>query len=167
MRHSPKSISVILAALALPCLAAPENLEDALRTGELICEFNAGYARVEVADLLRPRPPVKLMLFYTEIDPKRERAEVVSTRSAGRKAVVTRSTAQAVHLIETQTSSVMATTLTGCEDWRIKRGVQTCVRFAARHAWHFDASALADPDASFKRHARGAYTGYCEPWTLD
>jgi hypothetical protein len=64
-------------------------------------------------------------------------------------------------------SSVRVTTLTGCERTKFRDGVETCVRFRARHAWHFDARALIEPDASFERQPSGAPVGACEPWKMD
>ena len=163
----PAALALALEAVAPVGLAAPEGLDDALQARELICEFNSGYTRVELADLMRGRPPVELMLVYERIDPKEMKAQVVSTRNPGRKPVAARSTERGVHLIENVNASVMVTTLTGCLGWKVKAGVDTCVRFAARHAWHFDTAVHADPDASFERQPRGAYTGACEPWNLD
>ena len=160
-------LALALGAVAPACLAAPEGLDDALQAKELICEFNSGYTRVELADLIRGRPPVELMLVYERIDPKENKAQVVSTRNPGRKPVSARSTQRGVHLIENVNASVMVTTLTQCAGWRVKGGVEICVRFAARHAWHFDTLVHVDPDASFDRQPRGAYAGYCEPWNVD
>lgn len=163
----PAVLVSALLALAPSALAAPSGVEDALQARELICEFHLGYTRVQLADLRRGRPPSELMLVYERIDPRASSAQVVSTRAPGRKPVSARSTPRGVHLIENVNASVMVTTLTACEGWKVKGGVSTCVRFAARHAWHFDLLVHADPDASFDRQPRGAYTGHCEPWHLD
>jgi len=151
----------------LPCFGAPEGVEDAMRAGDLICEFNSGYTRMTLADAMHGRPPAELLLVYEAIDPLTGRAHVVSTRSPGRKTVSARKTDLAVHLIENVNASVMVTTLTKCEGWRVKNGVETCVRFAARHAWHFDTTVHKDPDASFERQPRGAYSGFCEYWNVN
>ena len=158
---------IVLSTACGPGYAAPPGLEDALNAGDLICDFRTGYSRALIADLGRGSAAGGLMLLYEAIDPQRERAQVVSTQSAGRTSVVLSSTSKALHLIEERNASVRVTTLTACLDWRVKRGVEACVRFAARHAWHFDATVRADPDASDARQRRGALSGHCEPWTLD
>jgi hypothetical protein len=49
----------------------------------------------------------------------------------------------------------------------MKDGVDTCVRFAARHAWHFDVAGTLGPDLSRVRVAAGASVGVCEAWRMD
>ena len=154
-------------AAAFPVVAASDGLDDAMTAGDLICDFNSGFSRALVAHLGRARPPRGLLMLYESVDPQLRSAQVVSSQSAGRKPVLLRRTERAVHLIEPLLSTVRVTTLTGCLDWRVKRGVDTCVRFAASHAWHFDDTVLADPDATHARQRRGATSGACEPWTLD
>ena len=150
----------------LACLpASAADVHDALRAGELICEFRAGYKRSVLADLLGDPQVVEQMLVYEAVD--RERAKVVSTRSAGRRSVEIRATQKAVHLIERAGPSVLVTTLTGCERSKWRRGEETCVRFTAQHAWHFDMLALKEPDASMERQPSGAMKGACEPWQVD
>jgi hypothetical protein len=59
---------------------------------------------------------------------------------------------------------VRVTTLTGCERRAILRETMTCVRFAARHAWHFDDRTIAEPDIAYAELPSGAAAGRCEPW---
>jgi hypothetical protein len=157
---------------ALPLLAvlaaAPagaQQVGDALASGDLICEFRSGYQRSLIADLVG-EPPVRgeLLVFESLRD---GRAEVLSTRAPGRRPVVVRASAQRVHFIEPAGPSVRVTTLTGCALAKWKNGAQVCVRFEARHAWHFDALAFKEPDASFERQPSGALPGTCEPWRID
>jgi len=115
----------------------------ALAAGELICEFKED---VLVYEALRSRS-----------------AEVLSTRYPGRRAIQVREGAAGLHLIETVGASVRVTTLTGC----LNPEEQPCSRFAAVHAWHFDARVYSDPDAAFARLPSGAATGACEPWRID
>ena len=115
----------------------------ALAAGELICEFKE---EVLVYEALRSGS-----------------AEVLSMRYPGRRAVQVRAGAASLHLIETVGASVRVTTLTGCVEGNHK----PCSRFAAVHAWHFDALIHSDPDAAFARLPSGAATGTCEPWRID
>jgi hypothetical protein len=154
----------LLAACAVPAAQAAD-VRDALRAGELICEFKAGYKRSLIAGMLGDVHPVEQMLVYEAV--KKDSAKVVSTRSPGRKPVSIHSTPKAVHLIEKLGPSLLVTTLTSCERSTWRKGEEVCVRFSARHAWHFDALALKDPDASFERQPSGALRGVCEPWQLD
>ncbi len=149
----------------LPATAPAADVQDALLAGELICEFRAGYKRSVVADLLGDPPVVEQMLVYEAVG--RDRAKVVSTRAPGRRPVEVRATANAVHLIERVGPSVLVTTLERCERSTMRRGEDTCVRFTARHAWHFDLLALKEPDASLERQPSGAMRGACEPWKVD
>jgi hypothetical protein len=148
-----------------PALAGAADVHDALRAGELICEFKAGYKRSVIADMLGDVQPVEQMLVYEAVG--RDSAQVVSTRAPGRMPVEVRSTGAAVHFIERKGPSVLVTTLTRCERTKWKKGEEVCVRFAARHAWHFDLLALKEPDASLARQPSGALRGVCEPWQLD
>ena len=115
----------------------------ALAAGELICEFKE---EVLVYEAMRARA-----------------AEVLSMRYPGRRGVHVRAGAAGLHLIETVGASVRVTTLTGC----LEDDDRPCTRFAAVHAWHFDALVYSDPDAAFARLPSGAATGSCEPWRID
>lgn len=156
-------IALLLSFVTAP--AAAQDVRDALEAGELICEFRHGFKRSLLADLAgRPRE-ADLMLVYESVSA--DAAQVVSSERPGRKQVRVRATDRAVHLIEPAGPSVRVATLTKCQRWKWKNGVETCVRFSARYAWHFDAAAHIDPDASLERQPSGASTGACEPWSLD
>lgn len=153
----------LAAALALAAApAAAQGLADALRVGDLICEFGHERGRSLIEDLVdAPRPP-GLLLVYESVGP--QSAEVLSTRVPGRRQVQVRATPSAVHFIERIGPSVRVTTLTGCEQRAVRRGAMTCVRFAARHAWHFDERTAARPDLAYAELPSGAAEGRCEPW---
>ena len=137
-----------------------------LAAGELICEFQAGYKRSLIADLVREPVRVEFLLVYESVEPTQ--AQVLSTRKPGRKFVRVHATDQAVHLVEDVGASVMVTTLTSCTRWKVRDGEDVCVRFAAQHGWHFDsASYHSEPDAALARRPSGAYTGVCEPWKVE
>lgn len=155
---------MVLALLAAP--AAAQELHDALEAGDLICEIRHGYRRNVFADLSPSQPAIGLMLVYESIGA--QSARVVSSQRPGKHPVQVRVTANAVHFIEPVGPSVRQTTLTRCEKtgWT-KKGYESCVRFAARHVWHFDTSAYADPDAALARLGQSVSTGSCEPWAVD
>lgn len=176
-----------LAALCIalwPATAQAQYVHDALKAGELICEFREGYRRDLVADVKAPRRPADLMLIFESIRMEPAPAATgaattasppapagtafaFSSRTPGKRPAIVRTTPNAVHFIEPVGPSVRVTTLSSCEQWRFKRGVETCVRFSARHAWHFDTLAWRIPDTSFSRQPSGAANGSCEPWQLD
>jgi hypothetical protein len=136
-----------------------------LAAGELVCEFHDGYRHNLLAELTGDAPRAELMLVYEAIAPGS--AEVLSSRKPGRSPVSVRASGQSVHLVQFVGPSVRVTTITGCSRWKWKRGAEHCVRFDARHAWHFDARASSNPDAVYARLPSGASRGACEPWSLD
>jgi hypothetical protein len=158
-----KRALLVLALLAQP--AAAGDVADALRAGDLICEFSHGYRQSLVAELAGEPRRSDLLLVYEGVLP--ERAQLVSTQSPGRRTVAVRSTPGGVHFIEQVGPSVRMTSLTRCERSKPKNGAETCVRFTAQHAWHFDALAAADPDRALERLPSGAARGRCEPWLVD
>ena len=153
----------LLALAAVP--AAAQDVGDALKAGDLICEFSHGYRQSLVAELAGQPRASDLLMVYESVQP--DAAQVVSTQSPGRRTVAVRRTQSGVHFIERVGPSVRMTSLTGCERRKWKNGAQTCARFAAQHAWHFDALAAADPDRALERLPSGAAKGRCEPWQVD
>jgi hypothetical protein len=159
-------VRLLLCALAFAAApAAAQELRDALAVGDLICEFDSGYRRSLLADLVGEPQSSDLLLVYEAVQP--ESAQVLSTRAPGRRPVVVRATGKAVHFIERIGPSVRVTTLTGCERRKWKNGAQTCTRYTAHYAWHFDALAAADPDRAFEGLPSGASKGRCEPWLVE
>jgi hypothetical protein len=158
-----RALALALAVAGGP--AAGDGVRDALRLGDLICEFGAHGATGLVAELAQAPRASDLLLVYEAVTA--DTAQVLSSEAPGRRPVLVRATARAVHLIERVGPSVRVTTLTGCEHRRQRGGVRTCVRFAAQHAWHFDERTLADPDRAFAELPSGAAYGRCEPWQVD
>jgi len=158
-------LALLLGACAFPGHGQAKPLDDALTQGDLICEFHEGWRHSLIADLVGEPDPVALLLVYEQVTP--ERAAVLSSKTPGRRPVAVRATVEHVHFIERVGPSVRVTTLTGCARTKWKDGVETCVRFTARHAWHFDTRARVEPDAAFARQPSGASVGACEPWNID
>lgn len=140
-------------------------LATALAAGELVCEFSDGYRKSYLAQLTNDVPRPEMFLVYEEVKPGS--ARVVESRRAGRKRVQVRADGDYIHLIEDDGPSVRVTTLTSCVRSKWRDGEEVCTRFTARYAWHFDAAAHRDPDASFRRQPSGGATGACEPWRVD
>ncbi|MGE0876431.1 MAG: hypothetical protein AB7O31_17345 [Burkholderiales bacterium] len=157
--------ALLLAACCAVGGARAAGVEDALRAGELVCDFAAGHRHSLIAGALGDTPPVERMLVFDALG--RHAAQVVSTRAPGRRPVQVRATQTAVHLIERAGPSVLVTTLTHCEKSQWRAGGDTCVRYAASHAWHFDLDVLHHPDEVHARLPSGALQGSCEPWRLD
>ena len=157
------AIPFALALLAVP--AAAQEVRDALDAKDLICEFRNPYQRELFADLLSEPPRANLMLVYEGVS--QSSAKVISSGRVGRRNVVVRTSGETVHLIEPDGPSVRVTTLTECKDTRVKDGVDTCVRFGARHAWHFDVAGTLGPDLSRVKVPSGASVGVCEAWVTE
>lgn len=157
------AIPLAIALLAVP--AAAQEVRDALEARDLICEFRNPFQRDLVADLLAEPPPANLMLVYEGVT--ESSAQVIASGRVGRRPVQIRTIGDVVHLIESDGPSVRVTTLTECRDWRFKDGVETCIRFGARHAWHFDVAGTLGPDLSRVRVAAGASVGACEAWNTE
>ncbi len=136
-----------------------------LAAGELICEFSDGYRKSLLAAIAGDPPRAELMLIYEAVTPNS--AEVFSSRKPGRRPVVVRATDRHVYLIQDDGPSVRVTTLTECTRTKLRGDEEVCTQFTAQHAWHFDALARFDPDASLARQPSGAASGVCEPWRLD
>lgn len=159
MRHA-----LLLVGLAA-APAAAQDVGDALKVGDLICEFSNGYRHGLLADLAGEPRAADLLMVYESVQP--DAAQVVSTQAPGRRSVTVRSTLRGVHFIERVGPSVRMTTLTGCEHRKWKNGAQTCVRFSAEHAWIIDTLAALDPDGALAQLPSGAAKGRCEPWQVD
>lgn len=155
---------VAIALLAAAPLAA-QDTRDALEAGDLICEFRNAFQRDLIADLRDELPRANLMLIYESVTPNS--AHVVSSGRVGKRRVHVRAIGDTVHFIEPDGPSVRVTTLTECKDTKWKDGVETCVRFSARHAWHFDVTGALGPDRERVRVPSGASVGVCEAWNAD
>ena len=153
-------------ALMLACApAAAQDVRDALRAGDLICEFGRDGGRSLVAELAGAPPMTDLLLVYESVTG--DSAQVLSTRGSGRRPVRVQVTGKAVHFIERVGPSARVTTLTACDQRKARGGTQACVRYAALHAWHFDDRIDLDPDLAFAQLPSGAVAGQCEPWQVD
>lgn len=144
---------------------AAQDVHDALHAGDLICEFGRDGGRSRVAELAGAPAVTDLLLVYEAVT--RDSAQVLSTRGSGRRPVRVRATGKAVHFIERIGPSARVTTLTACEQRKSHGGIETCVRYAARYAWHFDDRIDLDPDLAFAQLPSGALAGQCEPWQVD
>ena len=137
----------------------------ALAAGELVCEFDDGYRKGLLAEIAGDPPRTELLLLYDF--PQAGAARVLASNKPGRRPVLVREGKEGLHFIEPDGASVRVTSLTACSRTKVRGGEEICTRFAARHAWHFDSTALLDPDASLKRQPSGAAAGRCEPWRTD
>lgn len=158
-----QALALLLSSLAVS--AAAQDVRDALEAGDLICEFRTPLQQDLLADLRYELPRPNLMLVYERV--KADSAHVVSSGRVGKRGVVVRAVNDTLHFIEPDGPSVRVTTLTECKDTRWKNGVETCVRFSARHAWHFDRVGALGPDPARVRIAAGASIGSCEAWNAE
>ena len=156
------AMPLALALFAIP--AAAQEVRDALEAGDLVCEFRNPFERDLFAALTEELPPSRMLVYEGVTE---NSARVIASGRVGKRPVVVRSVGDTVHLIEPDGPSVRVTTLTECKDSRVKDGVDTCVRFGARHAWHFDVAGTLGPDLSRVKVPSGASIGVCEAWTTE
>jgi hypothetical protein len=160
-----------IAAAFLTALAAPgsahDALDDLIEARDLICEFHiTGMPRSLLRHLVEGERFDMLMVIES-IDPATGKARSVSSRQIGAKSLRYYHTGKAVHFVQDLESSVVVTTVTGCEHWRRKGEQALCVRYSALNSWHFDTSVHRDPDKVFNRLGTSSYHGSCEPWHLN
>ena len=176
MAQAGKRISRHLsrAAFAATCIAiaAPlatgaslPELDQLIEARDLICHFRK--AGASPAPFPRRGPEFDMMQVIEKIDAVAKTARSVSTSSVGRKSLSVYRTDTRVHFVQRLERSVVVTTVEACETWRTKRGIESCTRYRALNAWHFDQTVHLDPDASFLKLPGVSYTGHCEPWYLD
>ena len=156
------AIAFALALLTAP--AAAQEVRDALDAKDLICEFRNPFQRDLFAALTEELPPSNMLVYEGVTE---NSARVIASGRIGKRPVLIRTIGDTVHLIESDGPSVRVTTLTECKDTRVKDGVDTCVRFAARHAWHFDVAGMLGPDVSRIKVPSGASVGVCEAWSTE
>jgi hypothetical protein len=160
--------AVLLTALAASgSLFAHDALDELIEARDLICEFhNTGVPRSLLRNLVGGEH-FDMLLVIEAIEPGSGRARAVSSRQIGAKSLRYYKTGSAVHFVQDLASSVVVTTVTGCEKWGRKDGEELCVRYRALNSWHFDTSVHRDPDKAFARLGTSSYHGSCEPWHLD
>lgn len=160
--------AVFLAALAAtgPSLAE-DALADLIDAKDLICEFHITGVPRSLLRSIAGNEHFDMLLVIEAIDPGSRRARAVSSRQTGAKALRYYKTGSAVHFVQDLASSVVVTTVTGCEKWGRKGEAALCVRYRALNSWHFDTSVHRDPDKAFARLGTSSYYGSCEPWHLN
>ena len=160
--------AVFLTALAASgSLLAQDALDELIEARDLICEFhNTGMPRSLLRRLVGDEQ-FDMLLVIDAIDPGSGRARAVSSRQTGAKSLRYYKTRNAVHFVQDLASSVVVTTVTGCEKRGRKRGEELCVRYRALNSWHFDTSVHRDPDKAFAKLGTSSYHGSCEPWYLN
>jgi len=158
--------AVVLVALAAPG-SASDALDDLIEARDLICEFHiTGQPRSMLRRMLEGER-FDMLLVIEAIDPASGRARGVSSRQTGAKSLRYYKTGSAVHFVQDLETSVVVTTVNGCEKWGRKGGEELCVRYNALNSWHFDTSVHRDPDKVFDKLGTSSYHGSCEPWYLN
>jgi hypothetical protein len=166
--RTPYTAAVFLTALAACGSAfAHDALDDLIEARDLICEFHNTGAPHSLLRRLVEGERVDMLLVIEAIDPGSGQARAVSSRQTGAKSLRYYRTGSAVHFVQDVASSVVVTTVTGCEKWGRKGGEALCVRYRAFNSWHFDTSVHRDPDKVFDKLGTSSYQGSCEPWYLN
>ena len=160
--------AALLAALAAPgLLFARDTLDDLIDARDLICEFHVTGQPRSLLRRMVEGERFDMLLVIEAIDPVSGSARAVSSKQAGRKSLRYYRTGSAVHFVQDVATSVVVTTVNGCEAWGRKGDVELCVRYRALNSWHFDNSVHRDPDKAFDKLGTSSYYGSCEPWYLN
>ena len=160
--------AVFLTALAASGpLIAHDALGELIDARDLICEFRITGVPHSLLRSLVGGEQFDMLLVVEAIDPASGWARAVSSKQTGAKSLRHYRTANAVHFVQDLASSVVVTTVTGCEKWGRKGGEELCMRYRALNSWHFDTSVHRDPDKAFARLGTSSYHGSCEPWHLN
>ncbi len=160
--------TVFLTALAASgSLLAQDALDELIQARDLICEFHNTGAPRSLLRRLVGEEHFDMLLVIEAIDPGSSRARAVSSKQTGAKSLRYYKTRSAVHFVQDLASSVVVTTVTGCEKRGRKGGEELCVRYRALNSWHFDTSVHRDPDKAFAKLGTSSYHGSCEPWYLN
>jgi hypothetical protein len=160
--------AVFLTALAASGpLIAHDALDELIDARDLICEFRITGVPHSLLRSLVGGEQFDMLLVIEAIDPASGWARAVSSKQTGAKSLRYYRTANAVHFVQDLASSVVVTTVTGCEKWANKGGEELCMRYRALNSWHFDTSVHRDPDKAFARLGTSSYHGSCEPWHLN
>jgi len=164
--HTRFIAAVLLTALAAPA-SAHDALDDLIEARDLICEFHITGAPHSLLRRMVEGERFDMLMVIEAIDPATGKARSVSSRQTGAKSLRYYHTGHAVHFVQDLATSVVVTTVTGCEHWRRKGEQELCVRYSALNSWHFDTSVHRDPDKAFNKLGTSSYHGACEPWHLN
>lgn len=154
--------AAIAVALALPAAAAERSEFSNLAKARYVhCAFYKKYDTDPVnGDPIMIEGRANALMHFQAIDEARETARAIYTRMAGRRTVVVRHTAKAIHFIDNVAGMYLLTTVHSCLDFDEKRGM--CVTYGASHARLFDPAVLRDPDAVYARNKASAEPGFCD-----
>lgn len=167
MRNHRNAALFLTALAASGPLFAQEVLDELIDAKDLICEFHrTGVPRSLLRNLIGGEH-FDMLLVIEAIDPGSGRARAISSTQTGAKSLRYYKTRSAVHFVQDLATSVVVTTVNGCEKWGRKGGEELCVRYRALNSWHFDTSVHRDPDKAFDRLGTSSYHGACEPWYLN
>ena len=160
--------ALVLTALAAPAPAsAHDALNDLIEARDLICEFHITGQPRSVLRRMVEGERFDMLLVIEAIDPGTGKARAVSNKQSGAKSLRYYKTGSAVHFVQDLATSVVVTTVNGCEKWGRKGDAELCVRYKALNSWHFDTSVHRDPDKVFDKLGTSSYYGSCEPWYLN
>jgi hypothetical protein len=159
---------VFLSALAAPAPAiSHDDLDDLIEARDLICEFHITGVPRSLLRTMVEGERFDMLMVIEAIDPARGNARAVSSRQTGAKTLRYYRTGSAVHFVQDLATSVVVTTVKGCDKWGRKGDTELCVRYKALNSWHFDTSVHRNPDQVFDRLGTSSYHGFCEPWYLN
>lgn len=154
--------ALVAAALVLPAFAAERgDFSNLARSRYVHCAFYKNYETDPVSgDPILIEGRSNSLMHFQGIDEAHETARAIYTRMAGRRDVVVRHTAKAIHFIDNVAGMYLLTTVHSCLDYDEKRGL--CVTYGATHARVFDKAVLQDPDSVYEKIKASAEPGFCD-----
>ncbi len=168
MRNQSLAGLFVFAMAAVPdSTQAHDALDDLIEARDLICEFHITGRPRSILRRMVEGERFDMLLVIEAIDPVSGRARSVSSKQTGAKHLRYYKTGSAVHFVQDLGTSVMVTTVSGCDRWGRKGDEELCVRYTALNSWHFDTSVHRDPDKAFDKLGTSSYHGSCEPWHLN
>ena len=165
MRIPPIAV-LLLAAVAAPA-SAHDVLDDLIEARDLICEFHITGRPRSILRRMVEGERFDMLLVIEGIDPVTGKARAVSSRQTGAKSLRYYKTGSAVHFVQDLATSVVVTTVSGCDKWGRKDDTELCMRYKALNSWHFDTSVHREPDKVLDKLGTSSYDGACEPWHLN
>jgi hypothetical protein len=153
--------AVVTAATIVPAAAERTDFTNLARSRFVHCAFYKNYETdPATGDPIMVEGRANALMHFQAIDEAHESARAIYTRMAGRREVVVRHTAKAIHFIDNVAGMYLLTTVYSCLDFDDKRGI--CVTYGASHARVFDSAVLQDPDAVHEKIKASAEPGFCD-----
>ena len=159
-RRTVAAVAVLLAAWPVGA-TEPVDFSKLVHSRFVHCAFYKKYDVDPVnGDPIMVEGRGNALMHFQGMNEAQEQAFAIYTRMAGRRDVLMRHTAKAVHFIDNVGGMYLLTTVHNCLDYDARHGV--CLTYGATHARVFDAAVVRDPDAVYEKIKASAEPGFCD-----